>query len=223
MTDESARALAAEILSRPEYAFHRRPPTVLDDLADAIAAGLRALADLAPQWLIDLWDGFWESVRHGLGFAFGEDALVGLLRLAFALVVLGAFGMGVARVLRALRERRAESDPDAPVAAAPSDWMADAEQLARDGRFVEAAHCAQLASLQVLLRKRWLELERSDPNRTLRRRLGEARLPAALRERFLALLDRLEASWFRDRVGDADLYGDWRRLHADITALPEGR
>jgi hypothetical protein len=101
--------------------------------------------------------------------------------------------------------------------------MADAEDFAGRGRFVEAAHCAQLASLELLLRKRCLELERSDPNRTLRLRLREARLPAAIRDRFVLLLDRLEGSWFRDRVADRELYSDWRSLHAQIAALPEGR
>jgi len=223
VTDERARELAAEILSRPEYDAYRRPPTALDDLVEVVAAWLRGLADLAPTWLVDLWDGFWEGVRSGVGLAFGDDALVVLLRLALALAVLAALGMGVARVVREVRERRAEAAADVPAAVDTGDWMADAEDLARGGRFVEAAHCAQLASLQILLRKRWLELERSDPNRTLRRRLGETRLPVALRERFLGLLDRLEASWFRDRVGDSDLYADWRALHADLTALPESR
>lgn len=224
MTDERARELAAEILARPDYAFYRRPRTAVQEWVDAVAAWLQALGDLVPRWLVDVWDGFWEGIRGSLRFAFGDDAMAVLLRLALALLVLGALGVGVARVLRELRERRSEGQrPDAPAPGSEPAWMSDAEDFARSGRFVEAAHCAQLASLQILLRKRWLHLERSDPNRTLRRRLRETPLPGALRDRFLGLLDRLEGSWFRDRVGDRELYADWRALHAELEALPESR
>lgn len=224
LADEPARELAREILTRPEYAAHRRPRTRLQELIDRIAEWLSGLADLVPQWVVDLWDGFWSTVRETLGFAFGDDALVVVVRLAIAVLVLGGLSAAVFYVLRDLRDRRGEAPDasDAPGETLP-DWIADADVLARQGRFVEAAHFAQLASLQLLLGKRWLELERSDPNRTLRRRLREAGLPGSLRDRFLGLLDRLEGRWFRDRVEDRDLYSDWCALHADIAALPEGR
>ena len=96
------------------------------------------------------------------------------------------------------------------------------ETLNAVGLLAEAVKGEEIS--QELLRKvkRCLELERSDPNRTLRRRLGEATLPDALRDRFLALLDRLEGCWFRDRVADQELYTDWCALHSEIVTLPEG-
>jgi hypothetical protein len=224
LPDEQARELAREILSRPEYAVHRRPRTRLQETIDGLAEWIRNLGDYVPAWMVDLWDSFWATVREMFGYALGDDALVVVIRLAVAVLVLGAFTLMVLRVIRDLRERRAE--PEEGVAL-PSDaepeWIAEAEVFAREGRFVEAAHCTQVASLQLLLRKRWLELERSEPNRTLRRRLAAAHLPNALRGRFVGLLDRLEGRWFRDRVEDRDLYTDWRVLHAEIAALPEGR
>lgn len=223
LPDEQARELAREILSRPEYAAYRRPHTQLQEWIERLAEWIRDLGDYVPEWMIDLWHGFWATVREILGFAFGDDALVVVVRLAIALGVLAAFGLGVRYALRELRERRAEPQGGVLEPAAAPRWIDEAEVLAREGRFVEAAHCAQLASLELLLRKQWLELERSDPNRVLRRRLSEASLPESVRDRFLALLDRLESRWFRDRVEDRDLYSDWRALHARIAALPGGR
>ncbi len=224
LPDEQARELAREILSRPEYAAHRRPRTRLQELIDGVAEWIRGLGDYVPQWMIDLWESFWTTMREMLGYAFGDDALIVIIRLAVALLVLGAFTLVALRVIRDLRERRAEPEEGGALSSdSEPEWIADAEVFAGEGRFVEAAHCTQLASLGLLLRKQWLELERSEPNRTLRRRLAEARLPDALRDRFVSLLDRLEGRWFRDRVEDRDLYTDWRALHAEIAALPEGR
>jgi hypothetical protein len=224
LSDEQTRELAREILERPEYAAYRADPTWLQGWIDSLAERIRQLADWTPQWVIDLWDGFWETLSDLAALAFGDDALVVLLRLALAGLVLGAFGLLAHRVLRDLRERRAESgDASTSVVDDGPRLIDDAEAHARDGRFLEAAHCTQLAALQLLLAKKWLELERSDPNRTLRRRLADASLPAPVRQRFLALLDRLESHWFRDRVEDRDLYHEWRSLHSHIEALPEGR
>jgi hypothetical protein len=224
LSDEQTRELAREILQRPDYAAHRVDPTWLQEWIGSLADLLRRMADWTPQWVIDFWDGFWEALSDLAALAFGDDALVVLLRLALALVVLGAFGLLAYRVLHDLRERRSETD-DGEVAVADEGprLIDDAAAHARDGRFLEAAHCTQLASLQLLLAKKCLELERSDPNRTLRRRLADASLPEPLRGRFLALLDRLEGHWFRDRVEDSDLYREWRALYSNIEALPEAR
>jgi hypothetical protein len=222
--DEQVRELAREILARSAYAEHRRPRTWLQEWVDAVAEVLRRIEGWIPEWLSEAWVGFVAALRGAFDFAFGDDAVVVLLRLALALAVFGAFALLGARLLRELRERR-PAPPPGPASSVDDEprLLAEAESLAREGRFLEAAHCTQLAALQLLLRKRWLELERSDPNRTLRRRLAEARLPEPTRRRFLALLDRLEGLWFRDRVEDAGLYGDWRQLHQSIAALPEAR
>lgn len=224
LSAEQARALAQEILARSEYAVYRRPRTPLQELVDSLAAWLRQVADWTPQWVIDLWKGFWEAVGDLFGMAFGNDALVVLLRLAVAIAVLGALGLLAHRVLRELRKKRLEPEGESGLVAADAPrFIADAEAAASNGHFLDAAHSTQLATLQLLLSKQWLELERSDPNRTLRRRVAEAPLPESLRDRFLTLLDRLEGRWFRDRVEDRDLYTDWRSLHAHVEALPESR
>ena len=222
--DERVRELASEILARSAYAAHRRPRSWLQDQIDGLADALRRIEGWIPDWLVDAWLAFVSALRGAVALAFGDDAVVVLLRLALALAVLAAFALLATRLLRELRERRPE--PALPGSRTDDDeprLLAEAEALARDGRFLEAAHCIQLAALEQLLRKRWLELERSDPNRTLRRRLGEARLPEPLQLRFLAALDRLEGRWFRDRREDPSLYGDWRALHAAVLLLPESR
>jgi hypothetical protein len=217
LPDEQARELAREILSRPEYAVYRLPRSALQERVDRLADWIRTFSDFVPEWLV-------ASLREMLGYAFGEDAGVVALRLALAVLLFVGFGWLAGRGMRKWRAHRAASLQTTALSTdADPAWLFDAEGFAKQGRFIEAARCAQLASLQLLLRKRWLELERSDPNRTLRRRLAEARLPAALRARFVALLDRLEGCWFRDRIEDRDLYSDWRALHAEITSLPEAR
>jgi hypothetical protein len=228
MSSEQARELAREILARREYAVYRQARSFLQEWIDALADALRGVVDWVaewmPEWAIDAWEGFWSGLRDWMGAAFGDDALVVLLRLTLALGVLAAFAILASRMLRELRDRRAEADGEvaASLDAGPR-FLEDAEDLARQGRFLEAAHCTQLASLQLLLRKKWLELERSDPNRILRRRLADASLPSAVRERFVLLLDRLEGHWFRDRVEDPELYSEWRVLHEELEAIGELR
>lgn len=228
LTAEQARALAQQILARPEYARFRREPTFLQDWVDGLAAWLREMGDRVagwlPSWVADGWNALWRGLHDLLGAAFGDDALTVVLRLALAMLVLGAFGLLVYHVLRQLRANAAEEEAESGRGAATGPALIEeADRFARQGRFLEAAHCTQLASLQLLLQKRCLELERSDPNRTLRQRLRRAPLPEALRERFLSLLDRLEGHWFRDRHEDRDLYGEWRSLHAQLEGLPGPR
>ncbi len=228
LTPERARALAQEILERPEYARHRADPSVLQEWIDSFAAWLGstwdALAGLVPDWVTDIWEAFWSGLGGLVNLLIGSDGSVAVLRLVLAAAVLGAIGILVHRVLREARARAAElPEVEGDASRAGPRLIDEADRHAGEGRFLEAAHCIQLAALQVLLRKKRLELERSDPNRTLRRRLADAPVPATLRDRFLALLDRLEGQWFRDRIDDRDLYGDWRALHAQIEALPERR
>src|SRR6266705_826814 len=102
--------------------------------------------------------------------------------------------------------------PPRPDGAAPR-FLEEADALARRGLFLEAARRVQLAALDLLLRARVLELGRSDPNRTLRRRLRDAALPEAERGDLLALIDWLEQRWFRDRSEERELYDRWRSLH----------
>jgi hypothetical protein len=104
----------------------------------------------------------------------------------------------------------------APPAALPPRFADDAAALAAAGAFLEAARRLQLAVLDLLLRHRVLELGRADANRALRDRVRRAPLPDVERADLLALIDRFERAWFRDRTEDPALYADWRSLHARL-------
>ena len=228
ITPERARSLAEEILARPEYARFRREPGFLQSQLDKLAAWLERAWDFAaglvPGSVADGWWALWSGLQGALAGLFGGDGLTALMRLVLAAAVFAIAALLLRRVLREVRQRRVQdSDDDVLHPQAGPDLMAEAERHARHGRFLDAAHCVQLAALQLLLRKKCIELARSDPNRTLRRRLADAPLPAGLRDGFVAGLDRLEGQWFRDRREDRELYGQWRALHDQIQALPEAR
>ncbi len=195
--DERVRELAAEILAREEYAAHR-----LD--VDAWRALLRWIAD-GFAWL------------EGLRFA--EPGLFWTVLIGLVLLSLLLLGHVVWTVSLALRM----PDPDPAAAAGPEgpSLLVQAERLAGEGRFLEASRRVELATLALLLERRWIELARSDPNRVLRRRLRAAALPEPERGELLALLDRLESGLFRDGVEDPELYAGWRALHARLAVLPE--
>lgn len=220
LTDERVRLLADEVLARSRYDAYRRPKSALQELVERVAETLRG--DWLPDWLLDAWEAIKSGLLSSLEGLLEDTPLAILARFLLAGAIVAAAAAALAALVRALR-----GTPVAPDAARPGDrtsgdavsWIAQAEGLAGAGRFLEAAHCTQLAALQLLLSREWLALGRSEPNRTLRRRLREARLPDSERADFLALLDRLESRWFRDRAEDRDLYGAWRGLHARLEAL----
>lgn len=219
VADERVRTLAEEILARPAYGEFRRDPTELQAFVGRFADWLRETFG----WLPDRIEENWEYIEAWLlevfeGFA-AAGPLAGLFRFVLAALVLAAVVASGLVLVRGLR-RRLGGEPVAsallPSAGAGEDRIAEADGLAGEGRFLEAAHCTQLATLELLLRREWISLERSDPNRTLRRRLDAGKVPGAERAEFLALLDRLESRWFRDRAEDRDLYGAWRRLYGRL-------
>jgi hypothetical protein len=190
MSDEALRRLAAEILSRSEFAGARRTFVLLDRLRE----WLRNLAGwIEPGGLRD--------DNPVLYYAL----LAALFALAAALI---------AHVTWSVRAALRFSAPPSRRSPQPArDFAAAADRLARQGRYLEAARQLQLGVLERLLRGRVLELARSEPNEVLRRRLLEARLAENDRRDLLALLDRFERSWFRDRRDDPALFEAWRRLH----------
>ena len=209
LTDERVRALADEVLARSRYAAYRRPKSQLQEL---------------PDWLRDSWEAVKRGLLGSLEGLLNDTPLALLARFLLATVIVVAVAAVMAALVRALRASPVAADaaePDARGSVDEASWIVQAEGFAGAGRFLEAAHCTQLAALQLLLSREWLALERSEPNRTLRRRLREARLPDTERVDFLALLDRLENRWFRDRVEDRDLYGAWRGLHARLETLAQ--
>lgn len=194
VSDEQVRALAAEILGQEPYGSWRQ--------LDRYLLWLRQLADWLAQWndwMIGLPDGLQVAI------------IVALLSIALLLL-----GHVVWSVMAALR--RGGPQAAAPAATAAPGFADQAAALAAEGRFLEAAHRLQLATIAVLVGQRRLSLSRFEANRVLRRRIGEAPLPLAERHALIELVDRLERSWFRDRAGDAALYDAWSRLHARLAA-----
>jgi hypothetical protein len=230
-SEEEIRALAHEILSRPEYARWHEPTSGLAGLLERLGEGMQALwgrlveaLDAAmPDWLGDALASLW----HGLGALLGSGVALPhlplgrfLLLLVLTVLLIAAIFFLGARLWDAhARARRSRRSADLRPPGEP-ELLRDAERLAREGRYLDAARRVQLAALELCLERGWLELERSDANRTLRTRLARAPLPPAERHRFGELLGDLERRWFGDRREDPGLYEGWRVLHTRLAALP---
>ncbi len=193
-SDGAIRALAAEILQRRDYTRWRSDPAV---------------------WLHRLQRWFSTLQRWIDRLASGSPVLYWLM-LGGLLLVSALLLAHLTWSVRVAMRRDPAPAPSPEEGGAPPPFASEAESLAGSGRFLEAAHRMQLAVLDLLLRRGIVELRRSEPNRVLRRRILQARLPAAERQVLLSLLDRFERRWFRDRVDDQDLYESWRSLHARL-------
>jgi hypothetical protein len=200
LSDEQVRTTAVEILQRAPYTGWRNSEAVLAAL-EPILRWLSHLND----WLLDL--------------ALQQPVLYWLLMGGLLLVA----GLLLAHVLWSVRIALSMPAPAATprVAAGGPSLVAEAEALAAQGRYLDAAHRLQLATIELLLTRRLIALSRFEPNRVLRSRLHGAALPDPERRALLALVDRLEARWFRDRANDAALYGDWYALHRRVSGVAE--
>lgn len=198
--DDRARALAREIIRRPEFGSWRE-----------IDFGSLPLLAWLQEWLAWLNESL-ESL------AFYSPALY--WTLVYALAAIAALLIAhMVWTLRVALKANANDAADAP-ATGGTDFVALAGDLAATGRFLDAAHYMQLACIEQLLRRRLISLSRSEPNRTLRRRIVTSPVPAAEQAGLVRLLDQTETAWFRDRSQDPALYQGWRHLHARISALP---
>ncbi len=195
-SDASVRELAREILARDEYGLVQ-----LDAESWRSALG----------WL-ESWLAWIERAQIESPLVYWA-AVIGLGALALALIAHIAWTLSIA-----LRMPVPEAVP-ARAEAGPG-FLERAEALAAKGEFLEAARQVELATLELLLDRRWLRLRRSEPNRVLRRRLRESSLPEAERGALLALLARLERRLFREPAPDRALYEDWRSLHSRLHRLP---
>jgi len=198
IADDRVAALAREILARSEYARFR--PVDVAQYRDFLA------------WLARLFDGL---------RVLSVSAPVLYVAILLALVAVAA--LLLAHVAISLRAALRASDPPPRAAAAARPALdRDAARLAGSGRLLEAAHVMQLACLRELLDRGAIELRRHDPNPVLRARVARSGLPDRERGEFVALLDRLETRWFRDRAqreSDRALFDAWRSLHERLVAL----
>ncbi|MCG8590955.1 MAG: hypothetical protein MJE66_16820 [Proteobacteria bacterium] len=219
------RELAQEILAGPEFAHWQRDPSWLAEQLARLGAFVRDviewLRSLLPAEVVGLWELFWFGVRELVAWILRLATGDGPATWIFWLGLVGLAFVGVVWLAQRLeRVREASADHSAPDALAEARrWLDEAEVLARAGQRLEAAHRVQLACLEVLIERGWLQLERSDPNRTLRDRIHRSPLPAAEQRALVALVDRLESRWFRDRAEESGLYDDWRALHGRLEEL----
>ncbi len=197
--DEHIRQTAHYILSRSPYAEWRS-----FDVGE-LQGVLRWLRELV-RWLNSF-----ESSRPYLYYSI----MAGLLLISLLLLV--HVGYTIVQALTA----RPPADKRGLGATAAPEMIEDAAALAQAGHFLAAARQVQLAVIELLLRRRLVDLQRSDANRVLRGRLRTADLPEALRDEMTILVNRLERQWFRDRQEDATLYEAWRRLHLHVEMLRE--
>lgn len=223
VTDEQARQAANDILSGREFTrWHTDYESWL--------AMLERIADITPDWLVEafVWlgdaleatfdwiasflefFGVFGDAREGIGWL-----AVGLL--AAALIVLGRHWVG--RFAVEARSSPENRRPGRDHASA----LKSARDLAREGHYLEAAHRVQLATLALLIETDWLELARSDPNRTLRDRVRASSLPKPEARRLIELVDRLETLWFKEPREDRALFEDWLSLGERIVQVAARR
>jgi len=195
LSDEQIRSLAAEILSRDEY-FR---PGIAEEAWRAVLGRILGFFD------------FLEALRISSPLLFWMILAVLLLT---ALVLL-------AHVVWTIRLALRMPDPKARERARPPgpDFLEQAESLAREERFLEAARRVELGTLELLLRRRVIELSRSDPGSELREQVRGSALPEAERSSLISLQHRLEAGLFREHAAERSLYEAWLDLHRRLESV----
>ncbi len=224
VSDEEARAAAREILAQAEF-------TRWHSDYEAWLRALEGLVEWLPDWLIDVVAWLQEHVLEGiilellrgigrlLGLVGEPPGALGLL----AVCLLLAAAIVLAYRIWGTRWRQTRAGPDARgTHHSHADSIREARALARDGHYLEAAHRVQLATLALLIETDWLELARSDPNRTLRRRVSASSLPERERRQLIALVDRLESLWFDQPREDRQLFDEWLALDERMLRLTGG-
>lgn len=169
-----------------------------------------------PDWLARL--GEWlRALLEPLGQAIGMSWPV-LGKVLLALLVLGALFLLwrlVVQPLLALQRRpKAEAEPEwVPARAEAVALLADADRLAAEGRFGEAAHLLLQRSVYHIAEAQpgWLL-----PATTAREISGLPQLPARAREAFSVIAMRVERSLFARREIDAADWQTARTAYADF-------
>ena len=192
--DAAARQLAAEILSRPEYAQYRQPNY---DGFRKFLVWLGQLLDMLP------------ALYHTAPVLYWS-VLLGLVAVAALLLV---------HMVRSIR--LALRTPEPPPSAARSserDFPAEARALAADGAFLEASHRLLLGSLAQAARAGVIELKPDDGNHAVCDKIRRSRLPAELSARLVALIQETDAIWFGARAQRPELYEAWSATYAQLRA-----
>ncbi len=200
LTDEKIRLLAQTILEREEYARFRPDP-------DEIARWSKVF-----DWLRNFLE--WMDLQYERAPWIFWSILIAMALVAALLLAHLIWSLRIAlRTPTAQRSLR--------VSVQEQDLLAEAQRLAAQGRFLEAAHRIELAVIALLIERGVIELSRSDPNRILRKRMALAPVHESLRSDFVHLLNRLERQRFRDHEEDPALYEAWSTLHRNFEILAD--
>ncbi len=221
-TDEAVRNAAAEILAGSEFTrWHTDYESWL--------AVLERIGELTPDWLFRLLSWIQQAAGTLLEWIGEFLRLFGVLGDVGAGIGWFAVCISIASMIvlgwnwRARRARRhATGDAPRTPGLDHSEAIREAGALARTGQYLEAAHRVQLATLALLIEFDWLELARSEPNRTLRDRVKQSALPKREGHRLIELVDRLEALWFDEPRDDRLLFEDWVSLDEQIVLIAAG-
>jgi hypothetical protein len=197
-SEPQVRALAREIVARPEYAKYLGFDAEL----------WRKLFELVLSWLRLLPELYLQS-----------PALYWSILVALVLVTLGLIAHLVWSMSSAMRGLAAPETSGWPVRA-EADFAGRAARLAADGEYLEASHQLLLASLAHAARARLFVLRPDDGNRRVCELLRKARIAPALQERLIALIERTQALWFGDRTESVELYETWRAVYQELRRSP---
>jgi hypothetical protein len=160
------------------------------------------------EWLANLLKDVFGPIGKLLGVSWPVMQTIGIVLAACA--VAAALWFWVARpLLDARRARRAEDEPEwHPDRDAAVALLEDADRLAAEGRYAEAAHLLLQRSVHHIAEARpdWLE-----PASTAREIAALPLLPERARTAFAAIAARVERSLFALRDLDA---ADWREARA---------
>jgi len=169
-----------------------------------------------PEWLkglAELLNAIFEPLGKFLGVS-GQAIMYVLIALAALLVLYILWRLVIEPLLDMRRRPRIEAEPEwAPDRAAAVALLEDADRLAAEGRYGEAAHLLLQRSVHHIAEARpdWLL-----PASTAREIASFPMLPERARQAFSAIATRVERSLFALRELDA---GDWqaaRQAYADF-------
>lgn len=181
------RELAHQILARSEYA-HAVSDKRLEAVERAILEELTRLGILRVDAPVLYW-----------------TIMIGLV------AVLGAMIFQLVRTLRSAL-RMPQPEPRAAITSGqtPVDPIAQADRLAANGRYLEAAHRLMLASFRALAERSVIELTPERSNRWIREALRGSNLAKNLAGELDELIGQTEHRWFGKRENDPEIYAIWR-------------